>query len=199
MKRLSFLTKKNLFLVLSAASFFGLYNSPGVGYAVGFVLALLILILYLSQYTTSPEQRHSIPFSVFILLSALGISWCGAIRFVYTLTSDPGFHSLSEILPEKKALSLAILLLMLSLYFICWCLSLFWERLFTLVKEAELYELQINDVITFEKCGAYSITESSSLFLSRDMPAVYIQENGNMKKVRGLVNSSVINSPGYNV
>ena len=74
MKRLSFLTKKNLFLVLSAASFFGLYNSPGVGYAVGFVLALLILILYLSQYTTSPEQRHSIPFSVFILLSALGIS-----------------------------------------------------------------------------------------------------------------------------
>ena len=139
MKRLSFLTKKNLFLVLSAASFFGLYNSPGVGYAVGFVLALLILILYLSQYTTSPEQRHSIPFSVFILLSALGISWCGAIRFVYTLTSDPGFHSLSEILPEKKALSLAILLLMLSLYFICWCLSLFWERLFTLVKEAELF------------------------------------------------------------
>ena len=67
------------------------------------------------------------------------------------------------------------------------------------VKEAELYELQINDVITFEKCGAYSITESSSLFLSRDMPAVYIQENGNIKKVRGLVNSSVINTPGYNV
>ena len=68
-----------------------------------------------------------------------------------------------------------------------------------LVKEAELHELHIDDVIEFKKCGAYSLTEASSLFLSRDMPTVYLKENGLLKKVRGLVNSFVINSVGYNI
>lgn len=66
-----------------------------------------------------------------------------------------------------------------------------------LAKDAELYELQINDVLEFKKCGAYSLTESSSLFLSRDMPAVYLKENGNVKEVRGFVESSEINTRGY--
>lgn len=68
-----------------------------------------------------------------------------------------------------------------------------------LVKEAELYELQIDDVIEFKKCGAYSLTEASSLFLSRDMPTVYLKENGNLKVVRGSVESSEINTIGYKI
>ena len=68
-----------------------------------------------------------------------------------------------------------------------------------LAKEAELYELQIEDVLEFKKCGSYSLTESSSLFLSRDMPAVYLKENGALKKVRGFVESYDINTMGYNV
>lgn len=68
-----------------------------------------------------------------------------------------------------------------------------------LVKEAELYELQLDDVLEFKKCGAYSLTESSSLFLSRDMPPVYLKENGDIKKVRGFVDSSEINTTGYKV
>lgn len=66
-----------------------------------------------------------------------------------------------------------------------------------LAKGAELYELQIDDVLEFKKCGAYSLTEASSLFLSRDMPSVYLNENGNLKKVRGFVESSDINTIGY--
>lgn len=66
-----------------------------------------------------------------------------------------------------------------------------------LAKGAELYELQVDDVLEFKKCGAYSLTEASSLFLSRDMPSVYLKENGNLKKVRGLVESSDINTIGY--
>ena len=66
-----------------------------------------------------------------------------------------------------------------------------------LAKDAELYELQIDDVLEFKKCGAYSLTESSSLFLSRDMPAVYLKESGYLKKVRGFVESSEINTRGY--
>jgi diaminopimelate decarboxylase len=68
-----------------------------------------------------------------------------------------------------------------------------------LAKNAELFEVQINDVLEFKKCGAYSLTESSSLFLSRDMPAVYLKENGSVKEVRGFVGSSEINSIGYKV
>ncbi len=68
-----------------------------------------------------------------------------------------------------------------------------------LAKDAELYELQIDDVLEFKKCGAYSLTEASSLFLSRDMPEVYLKVNGNLRKVRGSVDSSEINTIGYNV
>lgn len=68
-----------------------------------------------------------------------------------------------------------------------------------LVKEAELHELQIDDIIEFKKCGAYSLTEASSLFLSRDMPAVYLRENEILKVVRGMVKSSEINTLGYKI
>ncbi len=68
-----------------------------------------------------------------------------------------------------------------------------------LVKEAELHELQIDDIIEFKKCGAYSLTEASSLFLSRDMPAVYLRENEIFKEVRGMVKSSEINTLGYKI
>lgn len=68
-----------------------------------------------------------------------------------------------------------------------------------LVKETELHELQIDDVIEFKKCGAYSLTEASSLFLSRDMPTIYLKENGNLKRVRGIVESCAINTIGYRI
>lgn len=68
-----------------------------------------------------------------------------------------------------------------------------------LAKGAELFELQIDDVLEFKKCGAYSLTESSSLFLSRDMPEVYLKVNGDIRKVRGFVDSGEINTIGYKV
>ena len=42
-----------------------------------------------------------------------------------------------------------------------------------LVKDVELPELEIGDYLIFEKCGAYSVTEGMSLFLSRDLPEIY--------------------------
>lgn len=68
-----------------------------------------------------------------------------------------------------------------------------------LVKEAELHELQIDDILEFKKCGAYSLTEASSLFLSREMPSVYLKVDGDVKKVRGFVDSSEINTTGYKI
>ena len=43
-----------------------------------------------------------------------------------------------------------------------------------LVKEVELPKLEIGDYLIFEKCGAYSVTEGMSLFLSRDLPEIYM-------------------------
>ena len=43
-----------------------------------------------------------------------------------------------------------------------------------LVKDVELPELEIGDYLIFDKCGAYSVTEGMSLFLSRDLPEIYI-------------------------
>ena len=66
-----------------------------------------------------------------------------------------------------------------------------------LVKDIELQELEIDDILEFKKCGAYSLTESSSLFLSRDMPAIYLQESGTRTLVRDFVDSSAINTAGF--
>ena len=68
-----------------------------------------------------------------------------------------------------------------------------------LVHEIQLPELQTGDVLAFEKCGAYSVTEASSLFLSRDLPAVYLQQNGEPALVRRAVSTWEINCPDLSV
>ena len=44
-----------------------------------------------------------------------------------------------------------------------------------LVRQVELPSLEEGDVLTFNRCGAYSITEAPNLFLSRRMPCVYVE------------------------
>ena len=44
-----------------------------------------------------------------------------------------------------------------------------------LVREVKLPGLQVGDVLAFEKCGAYSVTEGAGMFLSRDLPVVCIK------------------------
>lgn len=54
-----------------------------------------------------------------------------------------------------------------------------------LVKDAMLPELDFGDKLLFHNCGAYSNTESNYLFLSRDMPYVYLRKNdGNIRLLR---------------
>ncbi len=51
-----------------------------------------------------------------------------------------------------------------------------------LVREVELPKLNIGDFLAFSRCGAYSVTEGSVLFLSRTMPKIYLYS-----KEKGLV------------
>ena len=53
-----------------------------------------------------------------------------------------------------------------------------------LVRKAFLPELSIGDVLVFEKTGASSVTEGLALFLSRELPAVYLREGIGLTEVR---------------
>ena len=63
-----------------------------------------------------------------------------------------------------------------------------------LVREVELPVVSRNDVILFHRCGAYSVTEGSALFLSRKLPEVYLyNEADGLEKTRSFVDAADIN------
>ena len=58
--------------------------------------------------------------------------------------------------------------------------------------------IEIGDVICFENTGAYCMTEGISLFLSRDIPSVYIKkEDGTYLCVRDSFETFNLNKPNY--
>lgn len=63
-----------------------------------------------------------------------------------------------------------------------------------LVREVELNPLDIGDVLTFNRCGAYSVTEGSSLFLSHPLPAVYLENEQKVKLCRPIMPSWNLNT-----
>lgn len=65
-------------------------------------------------------------------------------------------------------------------------------------KQVMLPKISLGDVICFENTGAYCMTEGISLFLSREIPAVYLKkENGEYVCVREKFETSVLNTPKY--
>lgn len=63
-----------------------------------------------------------------------------------------------------------------------------------LVREIELKTIEVGDVLSFDRCGAYSVTEGASLFLSHPLPAVYIENDKSTVLVRESMPSWKINS-----
>ena len=53
-----------------------------------------------------------------------------------------------------------------------------------IVKEVPLHNPVPGDILVFDNTGAYSVTEGISLFLSRDLPRVYLRSGGEIKEVR---------------
>lgn len=67
-----------------------------------------------------------------------------------------------------------------------------------LVKQAELPRLEVGDLLCFENAGAYCVTEGMSLFLSRDIPAVYLKHaDGTLTRVRENIETAHLNTPDY--
>lgn len=65
-----------------------------------------------------------------------------------------------------------------------------------LVKQLELSDPDVGDILIFERCGAYSVTESMALFLSRELPQVLLLEPDNSITIlRELTETNSFNSP----
>ena len=65
-----------------------------------------------------------------------------------------------------------------------------------LVRKVTLPELKRGDILAFDKCGAYSVAEGISAFLSRAMPkvALYSKAEG-LQLVRELTETYPLNTP----
>ena len=65
-----------------------------------------------------------------------------------------------------------------------------------LAKQVSLPEVDIGDTLCFENAGAYCMTEGMALFLSREIPAVYlITEDGSQVLVRAPFETARLNTP----
>ena len=64
-----------------------------------------------------------------------------------------------------------------------------------LVRDIELPVLHEGDVLAFRNAGAYSMCEGAALFLSRDLPAVYLLENDTVTCVRKHTEMYMWNTP----
>lgn len=64
-----------------------------------------------------------------------------------------------------------------------------------LVREVELDDLQLGDVLAFANTGAYSVTEGVHLFLSRTMPRVVLRYDGGCELARDFIETSTLNTP----
>ncbi len=65
-----------------------------------------------------------------------------------------------------------------------------------LTRNLKLKDPVPGDVLVFSHAGAYSVMEGMALFLSRELPAVYIySEADGLKQVRGIMPADVFNTP----
>lgn len=64
-----------------------------------------------------------------------------------------------------------------------------------LVREVSFPEkISVRDVLSFGRCGAYAVTEASALFLSRPMPAVYLEDGEEIKLLRDVIMTDELNA-----
>ena len=65
-----------------------------------------------------------------------------------------------------------------------------------LTKNVELTGLSIGDILVFHRTGAYSVMEGMAVFLSREMPEVYVHSQASgLIKIRRMLWTDVFNTP----
>ena len=67
-----------------------------------------------------------------------------------------------------------------------------------LAKQVYLPDVSVGDTLCFENAGAYCMAEGISLFLSRELPAVWLlPENGRPLLARAPIQTEFFNTPRY--
>ena len=64
-----------------------------------------------------------------------------------------------------------------------------------LARNVPFHQLAIGDVLVFERTGAYSVMEGMSVFLSREMPQVWLAQGDEMTLLRDTFLTDVLNTP----
>lgn len=65
-----------------------------------------------------------------------------------------------------------------------------------LARNVEFHDLKIGDTLVFTRTGAYSVMEGMAVFLSREMPEVYVfSEGSGLTKIRRMLHTDVFNTP----
>ena len=65
-----------------------------------------------------------------------------------------------------------------------------------LVKKIDIDDLRVGDCVAFPNAGAYCMTEGLALFLSRDLPRMYLRDKSGVPKlVRDRVETCTLNTP----
>ncbi len=83
---------------------------------------------------------------------------------------------------------------MVGEYMICGALCTFADLV---ARGLTLHDPQIGDFLVFDRIGAYSVTEGSYLFLSRDLPVIYTyRKDAGIRKMRDRVAAWKINMAG---
>ena len=65
-----------------------------------------------------------------------------------------------------------------------------------LTKNVELSNLSIGDILVFHRTGAYSVMEGMAVFLSREMPEVYVHSKASgLTRIRRMLYTDIFNTP----
>lgn len=63
-----------------------------------------------------------------------------------------------------------------------------------ITRDVDLTNPEIGDILLFERCGGYSVTEGMSMFLSRELPYVYLVSDNEVKELRTKIETNIFNS-----
>ncbi|MDO4804781.1 MAG: alanine racemase [Lachnospiraceae bacterium] len=62
-----------------------------------------------------------------------------------------------------------------------------------LIRQLPLANPKTGDILVFERTGAYSVTEGISLFLSRDLPRIYVKDGTHLMEIRKQIQTEDFN------
>ena len=65
-----------------------------------------------------------------------------------------------------------------------------------LARNVDLSGLSVGDILVFHRTGAYSVMEGMAVFLSREMPEVYVcSQASGLTKIRQMLDTDIFNTP----